>query len=1023
MSTALDPTLRTDVPHALNPPSPRPRTAVRVLLPADTDLERIGSAAAAALTAHTGVDTPAPVRAVVGSGAEAEALLRAQESGAAPAALLVEAPGRARLGLLFDTIVDRASAGWLLERIAAGYGGLPARTQPWPPAPAPAAAVSGLPSDEVLGELRAELVDLPLDVVLPRRPRAGATARFAVHELRLPSGLGAELGEQAAELAVPVESLLVGALLAVLHRYARQPALVIGVQRDRPCATAARGAVADLVPVPSVVTGTTTAGEIVAATAAALHRGEVRPAVAPGLLAELLGRPRVEPGAPLFGTVVTLVAPLPQPVLPEGRWSCTHLPLDAVAPDVELVAGHDGDDLVMALRYRADLFDPALIPALARHLVRVLAQLGDRSELPVHRLDLLAADEIETLCTAFSAAPDPWPPRETLDRTVARHAREHGALPAVVEDGGSVSYAGLDAMAQAVAGALITAGIGHGDVVALAAGRGAGWVATLLGAGRLGAALLPLDPQLPPHRMRVVAEQVGARLLLHDGSLPPGTADGIGRPALPLVAALAAAPRDVHRGGLGDLAFLMQTSGSTGVPKIVMGQQKVLAHIGSSFAGITRLRRGEHASWMTPTGFGTTLAEIGQALVAGAALHPAPGGILTSAPVLRDWLLEHRIAVCFAVTQVGDALQWQDWPASTPLRVLIMGGEKLHHWGPADLPFEVAVGYGCHEALFVANPLHPWEERLTASRATAQDRLGPPPIGRPNPGVRLHVLGEHGELMPLGSIGEIWFDSPEAALGYWADPAQTADRFRPDPYGPPGARLYRTGDLGRFRGDGLLEHHGRVDDMVKVRGCRVELGEVEAALCAHPGVSAAAVAPVRDALQETQLVACTVGVPGAAPPGPAELRAHLADRLPDYMVPIAFIPLVSLPRNANGKVDRAALPIEDWAAHRVRPPYRSPDGELERVICGLWTDLLSDDGDGAAGTPVGADDSFLDLGGTSLHAGRMVDRLRGAVRRAVSVQDVFLFPTPAGLARLLASRPEEAADAIAVPRPVRRRPR
>lgn len=991
--------------------SPRPRTAVRVLLPAGTDLDRVAGAVTAALAGlpdlATGPAGWAPLRRTAGSAGEAEAQLRAVERSAiAPTAVLVDAAGRGRLGLLLDS-VDDATAGWLLERIAARYAQIPDHV---PTVPGPRVDEPPL-TDDLLAELRAELADLPLDVALPRRLRAGVE-RYATHDIRVPAGLSGQLAEHAADSGTATAALVVGALLTVLHRYSRQHTLMIGVRRDRPSATAVRGAVADLVPVPSTIAGAATAGGIAAATAAALDRAATRPAVPVALLAELLGRPLAGPADQLFGIVVTLARPLAQPLMREGRWTCSHAVLDGGGPELELVAGPvddpDAGELTLRFRYRADLFDPALIPALGRHLVRVLEQLPDRADLPVHRLDLLSPDEVHTLCSVYSGTPDPWRPRETLARTVERHARERGHLPAIVDAGGEISYAELDARTKGLARALAAVGVARGDVVALAAERRAEWVMALLAVGRLGAVLLPFDPSTPALRMRAVIEQIGARLLLHTGSGPAGGPVGCPVLALSTEQTSLRAP-DAPQALLGDIAFVMQTSGSTGVPKLVMGQQTVLAHIGASFAGITRLRAGDRASWMTPTGFGTTLAEVSQALVAGAALHPVPGEIIASAAALRDWLVERRINVCFAITQVGDALQWQDWPSGTELRVLIMGGEKLHHWGPPDLPFEVAVGYGCHEALFVASPLHPWDERLTASRATAADRLAPPPIGRPNPGVRLHVLGEHGELMPPGSIGEIWFDSPEAALGYWGDPMQTADRFRPDPFGPSGSRLYRTGDLGRFRGDGLLEHHGRVDDMIKVRGCRVELGEVEAVLSGHPAVREAAVVTVRDALGETQLVACTVT---EGPVEPAQLRGHLADRLPDYMVPIAFIALPALPRNVNGKIDRSNLLPEDWTLSRVRPPYREPAGDLERMICRLWSELLDD--------RIGADDSFLDLGASSLHAGRMADRLRAATHRVVTVQEVFLFPTPAGLARLLASRPRDVDADPELPRPVRR---
>ncbi|MBB2910382.1 amino acid adenylation domain-containing protein [Streptosporangium becharense] len=998
--------------------SPVRRLRLRAELPGGTDRGRLERALAALAVTYPDLLGPGfTVESVTADRPGSDAVLAAFEEDAAPAprALVVGTGDAVRLALVLDrTLVDHRTAGLLLERLAALFDdGSPGEYEPAPDG----AEEVRLPS-EMLSEVRTELADVPLDVLLPRRAHAPAASRFSRFSFALPQDALAAVDRLCRERRLTREAVLVAAYQALLHRYSRQGRFLLGVELDRPDAAARRGATADLVPLAAEFTRASTLGTAAPAAADALDRSARRPAVPLPVLAELLGRPLSAAAPGLFGTVFALRPPLPRPV-GTAAWQWEESPEAAVDCDLELTVHLDGDasEGRACFRYRAGVFDDGVAEQLARHYVRLLEAGAREPDTPLHRLPMLDEDDRGLLLDRWSGAADPWQPVEPLYRTVEHHARRTPGAPAVAAADAELSYGELNGRANRLARRLAELGVGHGDVVALCADRSAAWLTAFLAVHKLGAIVFPVDPRTPPLRLAAAFETITPRLLVHAPGLElPETSV----PALPLDGVSAGAGEagpeaeadPDHEVSLDDLAYIMLTSGSTGTPKAVFGQHRVIAHIGAGFAGLTRLTPDERASWMTPTGFGTTIAELSQPLVAGGCLVAVPGDLLTAPDALAAWLLEQRIAVTFAVTQVGSALQELPWPADTPLRILMMGGEKVHQWGPADLPFEVAVGYGCHEALFVTSPLHPWERRVTAATATPQDRLSPPPIGRPNPGVRLQILGDEGELMSPGAVGEIWFESPEGALGYWRDPALTADKYRPDPFGPPGSRHYRTGDLGRYRPDGLLEHHGRVDDMVKIRGCRVELGEVESALLVHPRVREAAVVPVRAGMGEATLVACVV-LDGAV--DPAELRGHLTARLPDYMVPAAFVPVDELPRTINKKVDRAALPPHDWAARRVRAQYRAPAEGLESTIAAVWAEVLGEE-------RFGADDSFLDMGGTSLHAGRLLTRLRGVVGQQISLRDIFLFPTPAGLAQLLASRTPEP-EAAPLPRLTRRQRR
>ncbi|MGJ7419648.1 AMP-binding protein [Streptomyces cinereoruber] len=923
-------------------------------------------------------------------------------------ALIATTPSGPRLSLVLDRmLVDHADAGLLLTRLAelcgpdSGPG--PATT----PAPRPAPVVAtadepGRPTGDQLARLREELLGVPFDNALPRLPAPGTPTRtpvWARHRFALPGDLLASAAALTGGRTgtVPGGEVLVAAWALVLHRWSRSGELVVGVETDRTRpGRRPRGAVAEVLPVVTYTGGLrAVAGQV----AEGLRRGLAEATLPVPLLAQLAGRLVSGQNPSPYASVVAL-----RPDPPAG-WHATEATDPATEAELELVVTPGG---AAEIRYRSDVFAPRTVTALARHFARLLRSGLDDPDAPHHRLAMLDAEDTDELLHAFSDLPDRWEPRAALHTLVEEHARRSPGTPAVVRGAERVTYGELNARANRLAHHLIARGLGRGDVVALSLPRSAEWIEALLAVHKAGGVVLPIDPAAPPARLESVFAKVPPRLVITAAGTP---AAGVlpGRTLLrdALDGDLAALP-DLDPGldvRPDDLAYVMQTSGSTGEPKAVHGQHRVIVHAGASFADATLLGPGDRGSWTTPTGFGTTMAEVARMLVVGATVHVAEPGILADPAAFRDWVVASGVHSVFVVTSVGDSLQRLPWPADAPVRVLIMGGEKLHRWGPADLPFEVAVGYGCHEALFVASPLQPWEKRLTASTATARDRLAPPPIGRANPGVRMRILGDEGELLPAGALGEIWFGSPEAALGYWGDPALTADRFRPDEHGPAGSRLYRSGDLGRYRDDGLLEHHGRTDDMVKVRGCRVELGDVETALLSHPGVAEAAVVPVRSAAGDTQLVACLVTRPGHDGLAGTALRDFLAERLPDYMIPTAFAHLAELPRNANKKVDRRALPPEDWTRWRVRAPYRKPAEGLETTIAELWAEVLGE-------VRYGADDDFMDLGGGSLDAGRMLVRLRQRVPLEVSLQDLFLFPTPTALARLLAGRGPATAPAL-----------
>lgn len=604
----------------------------------------------------------------------------------------------------------------------------------------------------------------------------------------------------------------------------------------------------------------------------------------------------------------------------------------------------------------------------------------------------------------------------TLISRIEEYARSTPQAPAVRHGDRGLTYQELNRQANQLAHRLAELGVRRGDMVAMHLGRSVEWVVGMLGCLKAGGVCMPLDPGVPAERFsRAISAGHPAAVV----AAVPGRSTGkpmppvpVGLPVVLLDAGVPARydlpdPRPAPRRG--ELAYAMFTSGSSGAAKIVLAQHSWLALSAARSATINATTASDRGSWLGAAGAGIALHEVGGLLWQGAQIVIGDHNVIADPPALRDWLLAERITQSFVVTPVGEVLQNLPWPRSCDLRLLTLGGDRLNRWGPPDLPFEVAVSYGSLEAFQIANSCYPWPQRCTPATATAADREAAPPVGRPIEGVTVHLLEEDGMTPVSDGIGEVWIDSDCLSLGYLGDPAQTADRFRPNPFGPPGSRIYRSGDAGRFRPDGVLEHHGRIDDIVKIRGHRVELGDVEWALGRHPAVRQVAVVATMDGDQR-RLVACFVGEREVTP---LELRNYAVEKLPDWMVPVAYVQLDELPLNTSNKIDRRRLPPADWARGRPARAWRTPAPGAETQLARLFADLLRVD-------RVGADDHFLELGGDSLLMARLQGRIEQDLGARVEMTDLLADPTVSGLARLIPATAAAAAPALPPITPRRR---
>ncbi|GAA2526057.1 non-ribosomal peptide synthetase [Winogradskya humida] len=623
--------------------------------------------------------------------------------------------------------------------------------------------------------------------------------------------------------------------------------------------------------------------------------------------------------------------------------------------DVSLFVEPRADDLAATVVYRSDLFDRTTIEWLVSRFRDLLAAVVTDPSTRLGTLELPAAEL--ALVRGFGAGDTATP--GDLVTAVERQARRTPDAVAVIAGDTTLSYAGLDARADRVASWLRAHGAGAETIVGVRFPRGADMIVAVLGVLKAGAAYLPVDPAWPGERVDFVIADAGVSLMLQ-GTLPEKDAEPVVTPV--------ADPEQ--------LAYVIYTSGSTGRPKGVgISRGSIGAHV-QRIRRRYALGRTDRVLQFAALAFDQSAEQIFPALTCGATLVLPEHG-LVAPPVLRALLDRHGVTVAnLPPAYFGEllgALEDTSWTPG-PLRLMILGGEAVR---PADL----ARWSGLAPDVELLNAYGPTETTVTATLHEIPAGAGPVvPIGRAIGDRRLHVLDGDLRPVPAGSVGELFIGGGHLARGYLGRPALTADRFVPDPL-TPGSRLYATGDLVRWRGDGTLEFRGRRDGQVKVRGFRVELGEVETRLREHPGVRDAAVILWRD-----RLVAYLAGS------GPD--RDWLAGRLPEYLIPAVFVPMDELPRTVGGKLDPARLPDPD--GHRPEPAtgFVAPRDATEQAFARVWCEVLQLD-------RVGVHDNFFDLGGHSLLVTIAAARLTKALNRPVDVRGFFEHPTIAELAAAL----------------------
>ncbi|HEX8697017.1 MAG TPA: amino acid adenylation domain-containing protein, partial [Longimicrobium sp.] len=837
-----------------------------------------------------------------------------------------------------------------------------------------------------------ELLELPADHARPaRQDHAGAIVRVELDEA-LTAALKALSRLQGTTLFM---TLLAG-WAAVLGRLSGQDDVVVGTptaNRGRREIEGLIGFFVNTLALRVDLSGSPTAAELLARVKARALEAQQNQDIPFEQVVERVRPARSLAHSPLFQVLFAWQS------APRDRLELPGLepaPVPGAPPetakfDLSLWLSEAGGRIAGRVEYATSLFERATVERFAGYLRRMLAAMAADEDRPVERLDLLPGAERRQVVEEWNRTAAEYPRGACVHELFeAQAARTPDAVALVFEDQ-ALTYAELNARANRLAHHLRGIGVGPDARVGLCLERSLEMVVGLLGVLKAGGAYVALDPGYPEDRLRYMLADSRPAVLLARSPLA-GRVAGAGVPVLALDAdsgAWAGRPAtDPERRGLTPehLVYVIYTSGSTGRPKGVMNVHRNLV---SRIAGIQdawRLEAGEAVLQNASLSFDVSAYELFWPLMVGArVVMTRPDGHRDPA-YLVETIRAHGIGTAsFVPSMLQLFLEQPGVEGCSALRRVPCGGEAL----PAALVRRLAQRlpqarlynrYGPSEAATA----------VTGCVSPAEEAKGSVPIGRPMPNARVYVLDPSGEPVPVGVPGELYIGGAGVARGYLDRPGLTAERFVADPFGAePGARLYRTGDLARWLADGRLEFLGRNDFQVKVRGFRVEPGEVEARLAEHPGVREAVVVAREDAPGDRRLVAYCVAAGAGA--DAETLRAHLLARLPEYMVPAAYVALEAMPLTPNGKLDRGALPAPEGGAY-ARRGWEAPSGETEEALAALWSEVLGVE-------RVGRHDHFFELGGHSLLASRLALRLRHDLEVDVGLRDIFERPVLAELAQ------------------------
>ncbi|HEX4885956.1 MAG TPA: amino acid adenylation domain-containing protein, partial [Casimicrobiaceae bacterium] len=947
--------------------------------------------------------------------APADALDRAREEALAPFDLACDLPWRVRLWRLHPdehwlqfTLHHIATDGWstgvLVREMSQLYAAFHAGTpDPLPPLPVQYADYAVWQRQWLQGDTLARQVDywrralaqvpvLALPTDRPRPPLSshrGGHVAFVVPRERV-QALQALGRREGATLFMT----LLAAFQVLLARYSGQDDIAVGVPtagRSRPELEGLIGFFVNTLVLRADLAGAPSFRDLLAQVRDRALEAFAHQDVPFEKLVEELAPQRDLARNPLFQVSMVLQN------APAARWQLPGLqatPVDDVRAqsakfDLTLILHERDGALHGTLEYAQDLFDAASIERMAAHWQVLLAAIVDAPAAPVAQLPLLTADQREAVLALGRGAAVPVPAK-TVHALFAEQAQRSPEALAVVHGAQQLTYRDLAQRAGRLAHRLRALGVGPDVPVGLCLPRSVELVVGMLGILQAGGAYVPLDPDYPAARLAFMLADTAAPVLVttraHAGRLGPHAARLVCLDDDDDAAALdpGTPPDDCAQPH--HLAYVIYTSGSTGQPKGVMVEHANVAVLARD-ANYVALGADDVVAWAANVAFDATTFEVWTTLLHGARITVIDADDVVSAAAFRRTVRERGITAMFLTTALFAEIAADDPTAFRELRWLLFGGEahdprRVREVMEAGPPRHLVHVYGPTETTTFAT-----------FQPVGNEHAGRPvPIGRPIAGTEILVLDAQGRCVPPGVVGEVHIGGRGVARGYLGRDDETRRRFVPHPLRPDAERVFRSGDLARWNAAGALEYVGRNDAMVKIRGFRIEPGEIAAVVGEHPSVRAchvvASVAPSGDPV----LVAYVIATDGSSPPPPAELKQHVATRLPSFMVPACWIAVDAFPLTANGKLDVGRLPAPTLAGRDGTAPYAAPQDDLERTLCRIWSDVL---GIGQ----VGIDDDFFALSGHSLLAARAFSRMDEALHVALPLATLFACPTIRALAQ------------------------
>ncbi len=832
-------------------------------------------------------------------------------------------------------------------------------------------------------------LELPLDRERPKTPSYRGAHESFHFSLELTAKLKAVGRTEEASLHM---ALLAG-LVALLSRYSGQKDLVVGSAvsgRHWPEVAELVGPFANTLPLRFDLSSDPSFLEILRRVrAVVLDAYGHQDVPLEKLVAEVA--PERDPGAnPLFPIVLGFqVAPRIDGEVRDLKMGRLDVETDRAHLEMAITLSETRAGLVGALEYATDLFDRTTIRRFLHHYQRLLEGAAFDPSLRLSSLPLLTETGRAELF-AWSRAKGECPLDETLPAVFAERVAEAPDAWAVELGEKRLRYRELDRLSNGIAARLASRGIERGARVGILGPRSVELYAAALGVSKAGCAYVPLDPSYPKERLAFMIEDAALSAILTDRAsaddLPGSDAallywDEEPREEQPADGRLPEGPRSSD-----ELAYVMYTSGSTGVPKgVAVPHRSVLRLVSNT--NYVDLRPPDRVAQAASFSFDAATFELWGGLLSGACVVGIEKSVSLDAVELGRELSEKAVTVLFLTTALFNEVAREAPDALCRLRVLLFGGELSD---PASVRLLLERG-GPERLLHVYGPTETTTFASFHELRSLPERARAVPIGAPIANTDLYVVDGSGELSPPGVEGELFIGGDGLARGYWNRPDRTAESFVPDPFGSMGGRLYRTGDRARWLESGALEFRGRADTQVKLRGHRIELGEVEAALRGLPGVRDAAAMVREDLPGDRRLVGYFV--PDEKRLAAFDIRSALAEKLPEFMVPQEIEELEALPLTVNGKIDREALPAPTRRA-RTEAGSGDPRGPVEEAVAEIWKEILGVE-------RAGVHDGFFDAGGHSLLAMRLLNRAREVFRVGLPLRGFFEEPTIAGLARMV----------------------